>query len=34
MLPDAIDVQPCNLVDGLVEVDDACCFVDVLPLNR
>ena len=34
MLLDAIDVQTRDLVDGLVEVDDARCAIDVLELNR
>jgi len=34
MLLDAINVQPRDLVDGLIEVDDARCAIDVLQLNR
>lgn len=34
MLLDAIDVQPRDLVDGLVEVDDARRAIDVFVLNR
>jgi hypothetical protein len=34
MLLDAIDVQTRDLVDGLVEVDDAGCAIDVFELNR
>lgn len=34
MLLDAINIQPRDLVDSLVEVEDARCAIDVLRLNR
>src|SRR4051794_2045002 len=34
MLLDSIDVEPRDLVDGLIEVDNARCAIDVLRRNR
>jgi hypothetical protein len=34
VLLDAIDVEARDLVDGLIEVDDARCAIDVLPRVR